>query len=195
MAARHLRIDEEEIDDRDNDYDASRTRTPASPGMDDDDDALLDKSMIGTDPAPMVWADNPAHANNCPDINILNPMLPRALRAQVLHRLAGAPHLPGAARRRGHPEALLLEVPGELAGNKNCLEDYAKLSDAYKAEARKESPPTRISRTPSTTPASSSTSGSRAYRPIRNGPRAYSGWMRRSPTGWTTTATAGSTRI
>jgi hypothetical protein len=134
-------IDEEEIDDRDNDYDGIKDEDARNaPGMDDDDDALLDKTMIGTDPAPMVWADDPAHANNCPDINIQDPLLPEPFARKFCigsleHRIYLAQH--GGVDTLKHYYSKFL---GELAGNKNCLEDYAKLPDAYKAAARLDSP-------------------------------------------------------
>jgi len=63
----------------------------------------------------------------------------------------------------------------ELAGNKNCLEDYAKLSDAYKPRRGKESPTDKDFQNAIDDACQFKHIWIAAYRPFRNGPRAYSG--------------------
>ncbi len=61
-------VDEEIIDDRDNDYDGLKEEDSRNAiGMDDDDDALLDTTMIGTSPTPMQWTDE--NGNGCIDLD------------------------------------------------------------------------------------------------------------------------------
>ncbi len=125
-------IDEEMIDDRDNDYDGIKDEDARNArGMDDDDDALLLVSMIGTDPAPMVWADAPGHDNKCPDIDITVPMLPDPFKRQFCigaleHRIYLAQH-GGTDSLKVYYSKFLGEGP-----NKNCLDDFDKLPQAYK---------------------------------------------------------------
>ncbi len=129
-------IDEEEIDDRDNDYDGIKDEDARNArGMDDDDDALLDTSMIGTDPAPEVWHDVAGHMNKCPDIDTTIAMLEPPLQRQfcigaLQHRVWMArPENGGADSLKAFYSAFLGEGP-----NKNCLEDFDKLDSAYKAK-------------------------------------------------------------
>jgi hypothetical protein len=136
-------IDEEAIDDHDNDYDGITDEDARNaPGMDDDDDALLNTGMIGTDPAPMIWADVDGHGNLCPDINVDDPMLPPPMQRKFCigsleHRIYLAQH--------GGKDTLKLYYSKSLGegGTKNCLEDYQKLPQAYKDAARQESPTDR----------------------------------------------------
>jgi hypothetical protein len=133
-------IDEEEIDDHDNDYDGITDEDARNAkGMDDDDDALLNTTMIGTDPAPMIWADVPLHENLCPDIDVTVPMLPAPMQRKFCigsleHRIYLAQH--------GGRDTLKLYYSKFLGegGTKNCMEDYQKLPQAYKDAARLESP-------------------------------------------------------
>jgi hypothetical protein len=125
-------IDEEMIDDRDNDYDGIKDEDSRNaPGMDDDDDAVLTADMVGTSPAPMVWADAPGHGNGCPDIDITAPMQAFPLQRQFCigsleHRIYLAQH-GGADSLRFYYSRFLDEGPG-----KNCLEDFDKLPKEYK---------------------------------------------------------------
>ncbi|MEO7427092.1 MAG: hypothetical protein ABI036_18030, partial [Fibrobacteria bacterium] len=93
----------------------------------------LTPEMIGTDPAPMAWSDAEGHGNRCPDIDVTEPMPPAPLQRQFCigsleHRIYLAQH--------GGRDTLKLyysQFIGEGA-NKNCLEDFAKLPQAYKDE-------------------------------------------------------------
>lgn len=126
-------IDEEMIDDRDNDYDGLKDEDARNAaGMDDDDDALLTTAMIGTDPAPMAWADAAGHENKCPDINLAEPMQAAPLERQFCigsleHRIFLS-QTGGADLLKTYYSKFLGEGP-----NKNCLEDFDKLPAAYKA--------------------------------------------------------------
>ena len=106
-------IDEEMIDDRDNDYDGLKDEDARNAaGMDDDDDAQLTIAMIGTEPAPMVWADAAGHENKCPDIDLDKPMQAAPLSRQFCigsleHRIYLA-----QTRRHGNAQDLLFQVPG-----------------------------------------------------------------------------------
>ncbi len=135
-------IDEEEVDDRDNDYDGIQDEDARnSKGMDDDDDAMLDVRLIGTIPQPMVWADVAGHMNACPDIDVTKPMLDAPLSRQFCigsleHRLYLAQHGTGTNPQQSAKDTLKLyysEFIGE-GPNKNCLEDYDKLDPAFKAK-------------------------------------------------------------
>lgn len=126
-------IDEEEIDDRDNDYDGIKDEDARNAkGMDDDDDALLTPAMIGANPPPMVWNDAPGHVNQCPDIDITVPMLPPPFEKEfcigsLQHRIYLAQH-GGTDSLKVYYSKFLGEGP-----NQNCLEDFDKLSPEYKA--------------------------------------------------------------
>ncbi|MDB5105443.1 MAG: hypothetical protein JWP91_3132 [Fibrobacteres bacterium] len=126
-------VDEEMIDERDNDYDGIKDEDARNaPGMDDDDDALLSVSMIGTSPAPMVWADVPGHANKCPEIDTTKAMLPPPFAKQFCigsleHRIYLAQH-GGRDTLAVYYSRFLGEGP-----SKNCLEDFDKLDPAFKA--------------------------------------------------------------
>jgi hypothetical protein len=125
-------IDEEEIDDRDNDYDGIKDEDARNAkGMDDDDDAQLDITMVGTHPAPMIWSDAAGHNNLCPDINMDIPMLAPPLERQFCigsleHRIYQAQH--------GGVDTLELYYTRfrSEGANTNCLEDFDKLPQAYK---------------------------------------------------------------
>ncbi|HKP94966.1 MAG TPA: hypothetical protein VJ385_04335 [Fibrobacteria bacterium] len=125
-------VDEEEIDDRDNDYDGLKDEDARNAaGMDDDDDALLLVSMVGTRPKPMVWSDAAGHDNGCPDIDIDVPMQAPPFQRQFCigsleHRIYLAQH-GGTDTLRVYYSKFL----GEGA-NQNCLEDFDKLPQAYK---------------------------------------------------------------
>ncbi len=77
-------VDEEMIDEYDNDYDGIKDEDARNyVGYDDDDDALMTMSMLGTiTPAnsgtlSMIWQDDsvgPGHKNKCIDIDINIPM-------------------------------------------------------------------------------------------------------------------------
>ncbi|MEO6098481.1 MAG: hypothetical protein ABIW76_23540 [Fibrobacteria bacterium] len=133
-------IDEEMIDDHDNDYDGLTDEDARNaPGMDDDNDALLNKTMIGADPAPMAWADAAGHGNSCPDIDVTVPMPPQPMQRKFCigsleHRIYLAQH--------GGSDTLKLYYSKFLGegGDGNCLEDYRKLPQAYRDSARQESP-------------------------------------------------------
>jgi hypothetical protein len=126
-------IDEEMIDDRDNDYDGIKDEDARNArGMDDDDDAALTVSMVGSAPAPMVWADAPGHANKCPDIDTTKAMLPAPFAKQFCigsleHRIYLAQH-GGKDTLAAYYSEYPLEGP-----NKNCLEDFDKLDPAFKS--------------------------------------------------------------
>lgn len=133
-------IDEEMVDDRDNDYDGIQDEDARnSKGMDDDDDGLLNVTMIGTSPAPMVWNDVAGHDNACPDIDISVPMLPNPFKRQFCigsleHRIYLAQHGKGIDTLKAGSDSLKLyysEFLGE-GSNKNCLEDFDKLPADYK---------------------------------------------------------------
>ncbi|MDB5050163.1 MAG: hypothetical protein JWO30_3234 [Fibrobacteres bacterium] len=125
-------IDEEEIDDRDNDYDGIKDEDARNAkGMDDDDDALLTIDMIGTMPAPMVWSDVPGHENKCPDIDIAIPMQAPPFQRQFCigsleHRIFLAQN-GGVDSLKVYYSRFLGEGP-----SKNCLEDFDKLPQTYK---------------------------------------------------------------
>lgn len=127
-------IDEEEIDDRDNDYDGIKDEDARNAkGMDDDDDAILSVSMIGKpgEPAPMQWHEAPTHVNTCPDIDTLVALLPPPLQRQACvgsleHRIFLSQH-----GGKDSLKAYYSQFPGEGA-NQNCLEDFDKLPKAYK---------------------------------------------------------------
>jgi tetratricopeptide (TPR) repeat protein len=133
-------IDEEMIDEHDNDYDGLTDEDARNaPGMDDDDDAQLNVSMIGADPSPMSWSDADGHGNSCPDIDVDAPMPPPPMQRKFCigsleHRI----HL----AQQGGKDTLKLYYSGFLGegGDRNCLEDFQKLPQAYKDLARQESP-------------------------------------------------------
>jgi hypothetical protein len=125
-------VDEEMIDDRDNDYDGIKDEDARNArGMDDDDDALLSISMIGTNPAPMVWKDVPGHDNKCPDIDTTKPMKAAPLTRQFC--IGSLEHRIYLAQNGGndsldfHYQIFLGEGPSS-----NCLEDFDKLDQTYK---------------------------------------------------------------
>lgn len=136
-------IDEEMVDDRDNDYDGIKDEDARNAkGMDDDDDALLNPTMVGTMPAPMVWKDVAGHENKCPDIDTAVAMLAPPLQRQFCigaleHRIYLAQHGTGTT-----PAEIAKSAKDTLAAyysaflgegpNKNCLEDFDKLPQAYK---------------------------------------------------------------
>jgi hypothetical protein len=127
-------VDEEMVDERDNDYDGIRDEDGRNArGMDDDDDGLLAVDMIGEVVEPMVWQDASTHDNTCPDIDTTVAMPEAPLQRQFCvgsleHRI----HLAREANGTGdslsrYYSPFLTEGPTD-----NCLEDYAKLPQAYK---------------------------------------------------------------
>jgi hypothetical protein len=135
-------IDEEMFDDRDNDYDGLKDEDARNArGMDDDNDGALTTDMIGASPPPMVWRDVAGHENACPDIDTTKAMLPPPMQRKFCigsleHRIYLAQHYGRDSLKAYYSPFLNVEE----TGNKNCLQDLDKLSDAYKAEAMKESP-------------------------------------------------------
>ncbi len=135
-------IDEEEVDDRDNDYDGIKDEDARNAkGMDDDDDALLNVTMIGTMPAPMVWKDVAGHENKCPDIDTTIAMLPPPLQRQFCigsleHRIYLAQHGTGTDPAKSAKDTLAAYYSAFLGEgpSQNCLEDFDKLPDAYKTK-------------------------------------------------------------
>lgn len=134
--------DEEEFDDRDNDYDGLKDEdTRNAKGMDDDDDGILDTSMIGTAPAPMVWHDVAGHGNACPDIDTTQPMPDPPFQRKFCigsleHRIYLAQHYGRDSLKAYYSQ---FQVNPESGGNSNCQDDFKKLPDAYKQAAMRES--------------------------------------------------------
>lgn len=127
-------IDEEEIDDRDNDYDGVKDEDARNAvGMDDDDDAILTIDMIGKagEPAPMAWHEAAGHVNTCPDIDTTKAMLPPPLQRQFC--IGSLENRLWMAQNGGNDtlRAYYSRFPTEGA-TKNCLEDFVKLPQAYK---------------------------------------------------------------
>jgi hypothetical protein len=134
-------IDEEEVDDRDNDYDGIKDEDARNAlGMDDDDDALLTMAMIGTTPKPMVWSDVAGHLNTCPDIDIAKTMMDKPFQRQFCigsleHRVYLAQHGGGIDTLKSGRDSLKTYYSSFLGEgpNKNCLEDFDKLDPVYRA--------------------------------------------------------------
>jgi hypothetical protein len=138
-------IDEEMVDERDNDYDGLKDEDARNArGMDGDDDAILTLPMID-DPAqvrPMAWTDAPGSENQCPDIvKGVMPEAPfqrEACIGSLEHRIRLAIlHGAGSAATRRAAEDTLATYDSRVIGNENgphpnCLEDFAKLPEAYR---------------------------------------------------------------
>ncbi|MDQ3003070.1 MAG: hypothetical protein M3Y08_17635 [Fibrobacterota bacterium] len=125
-------VDEEMIDDRDNDYDGLTDEDARNAkGMDDDDDALLSITMIGTNPDPMIWKDVAGHGNKCPDIDTTQAMQAAPLSRQFC--IGSLEHRIHLAQNGGNDslnfyyQIFLGEGPSS-----NCLEDFDKLDQSYK---------------------------------------------------------------
>jgi hypothetical protein len=125
-------VDEEMVDERDNDYDGIRDEDGRNArGLDDDDDALLTVDMIGTTVAPMVWKEDGEHQNTCPDIDITVPMKAPPMQREFC--VGSLEHRIYLARNGGKDSLFAYYSPFlSESANDNCLEDYAKLPQAYK---------------------------------------------------------------
>lgn len=131
-------IDEEMVDERDNDYDGLKDEDARNArGMDDDDDGLLKEDMVGdlSLVKPMEWADEPGSVNGCPDIEKGRMPDPPRQRQFCIGSLEHRIHL---ARTGGASADSLLAahysryIGTENGPHPNCLEDFAKLPQAYR---------------------------------------------------------------
>lgn len=136
-------VDEEMVDERDNDHDGLKDEDARNARrMDDDDDALVNLGMIGNRSAvaPMIWADDPASANKCPDIVKGSMPAPPYQRQFCIGSLEHRIHLVKTFMAPGDANAAMDSmktyysrfIENELAPNANCLEDYEKLPKEYR---------------------------------------------------------------
>ncbi len=140
-------IDEEMVDEHDNDYDGIQDEDARNAkGMDDDDDAMINVSMIGTMPARMFWNDATGHLNACPDIDTDIPMAAAPLQKQncigaLENRILLA--MQAVAGKTFATSSDTINVASDTldayyspftdeGANKNCLDDFNKLPNDYK---------------------------------------------------------------
>jgi hypothetical protein len=130
-------MDEEEIDEKDNDYDGLKDEDARNARLlDDDDDDILDIKMVlnPVNPPPMVWKDVAGHENKCPDIDTAIPMkgFPNQREnciGSIENRIWWAKNFPDSLATHYSPF-----VGFEGGPSPNCLDDYLKLPAEYRAQ-------------------------------------------------------------